>query len=163
MPRRKPVGWPKLMVSRRLASGVTAYYWSPPSHTLKAGCPVRPEALGPDFGAAKARCDDVLNPQLDAWRAEGPLPAISDRVRIGTFDWLVALYKVAPQYTKRPERTRRSYDAALQRVSGFVMKDSSRFGAQAIASITPGAADLLYARLAVKADGTPRTRTAILL
>ena len=30
MPRRKPLGWPRYMVPRRLKSGATAYYWDHP-------------------------------------------------------------------------------------------------------------------------------------
>lgn len=162
MPRRKPTGWPKLMVGKRLASGRISYYWSPPTHSLKAGCPVKPEALGADFAVAKARCDDVLNPQLDAWRNEGDLSPIDARTRVGTFDWLVSLYKASPQYTSRPPRTRTSYDSALQNISGFVLKDGRRVGALGLSSITPGLADRLYDKLRVKADGSARTRTAIL-
>jgi len=162
MVRRKPVGWPKLMVAKRLASGRTGYYWSPPTHSIKAGCPVKAEALGSDFATAKARCDDVLNPQLDAWRNEGPLPAIGSQIRVGTFDWLVALYKAAPQYTSKPQRTRSGYDAALRLISSFKLKDGRHIGSLALTSITPALADKLYDKLRVKEDGTERTRTAIL-
>ncbi|MDP4024495.1 hypothetical protein Q8W71_17870 [Methylobacterium sp. NEAU 140] len=150
------------MVAKRLASGQTAYYWRPPTHALARGCALAPEALGTDYAVAKARCDDVLNPQFEAWRSEGVAPEPTDRVRIGTFDWLVALYKSAPQYSGRPERTRRSYDAALRDVAGYVLKDCRRLGAAAVASITPGLADRLYDKLRVKPDGTLRTRSAIL-
>lgn len=162
MPRGKPLGWPKLMVAKRLASGATAYYWRPPTYALAKGCPVKPEALGTDYAGAIARCDEVLNPQFEAWRTEAPLPAGSDKARVGTFDWMVALYKAAPQYTGKPERTRRSYDASLRLVSSFVMKDGERFGAQQLADIAPGVVDRLYERLKVKADGTLRVRTAVL-
>lgn len=162
MPRRKPQGWPKLMVTRRLASGQTAYYWVPPTWAVKAGCLVRSEALGTDYAAAKARCDDVLNPQFDAWRQRDHAPVETIRARTGTFDWLVSLYKTSPKYTAKPPQTRRSYDAALNLVSSFVLKDGRRFGSLALSSITPGAADRLYERLKLKADGTERTRTAIL-
>ena len=33
--RRKPEGWPKLMVAKRLKSGATAYYWDPPTWSKK--------------------------------------------------------------------------------------------------------------------------------
>ncbi|GJD36781.1 hypothetical protein [Methylobacterium aerolatum] len=162
MPRRKPQGWPKLMVTRRLASGLTAYYWVPPTWAAKRGCNLRSEALGQDYGTAKARCDDVLNPQFDAWRLESALPVEANRVRVGTFDWLVTLYKSSPKYTGKPPQTRRSYDASLHLVSSFKLKDGRCFGTLAIGSITPGAADRLYAKLKLKADGTERVRTAIL-
>lgn len=162
MPRRKPQGWPKLMVARRLKSGLTGYYWAPPTWAVKAGCSVCSEPLGNDYGVAKARCDDVLNAQFDAWRQRGSIPAETNRVRIGTFDWMVALYKTSPKFTGRPPKTRKGYDAALHLVSSYVLKDGRRFGSLALSSITPGAADRLYERLKLKADGTERVRTGIL-
>ncbi|MGH1574871.1 hypothetical protein ACRAWG_34825 [Methylobacterium sp. P31] len=81
---------------------------------------------------------------------------------MGTFDWLAALYKTSPKYYGKPPQTRRSYDASLRLVSSFVLKDGRRFGTLALGSITPTAADLLYDKLKLKADGTPRVRTAIL-
>jgi hypothetical protein len=51
MPRRKPAGWPKLMVAKRLKAGV-AYYWEPPTWARRAGCPVKGEALGTDYAVA---------------------------------------------------------------------------------------------------------------
>ena len=68
MPRRKPLGWPRYMVPRRLRSGATAYYWVFPTWAKKDGCTLNIEALGTDYADAKKRCDEVLNPQFDAWR-----------------------------------------------------------------------------------------------
>src|SRR5262245_47276023 len=110
-PRRKPAGWPKLMRAKRLASGAISYFWEPPTWAKKAGCTVRAEPLGTDYGAAKLRCDQILNPQFDAWRTKGEAPQSS--VAFGTFDWLVSVYKSSPLYTKKPARTRKSIDAAL--------------------------------------------------
>ena len=68
MPRRKPLGWPKLMVAKRLKNSVVAYYWAAPTWAKKTGVPVVAEALGNDYATAKLRCDEILNPQFDAWR-----------------------------------------------------------------------------------------------
>ena len=68
MPRRKPLGWPRYMVVRRLKSGTAAYYWVLPTWAKRTGCTLPVEALGVDYGLAKQRCDEVLNPQFDAWR-----------------------------------------------------------------------------------------------
>ncbi len=161
MPRRKPHGWPKLMVERRLRSGQTGYYWVPPTWAVKAGCP-KGEALGSDYGEAKRRCDELLNPLYDAWRTRGELPAPGDRPALGTFDWMAALYKTSPKYTEKPAKTRKSYDAALKLVSEHKLKDGRNFGALSLKSITSGAADRIYAKLKLRADGTERVRTAIL-
>src|SRR5450631_127517 len=129
MPRRKPVGWPDLMTAKRLASGRIAYYWSPPTRARKADCPVRPEALGADYGVAKQRCDDVLNPHYRSWlsKDEGLEPG-TDRATRGTFDWMVATYKVSPKYTKLPADTQSSYDRMLKMVSALTLKDGRPFG-----------------------------------
>lgn len=162
MPRGKPLGWPRYMVVKRLKGGVAGYYWHAPTWALKAGCPVRREALGTDYADAKSRCDEVLNPQLDAWRRRGETATIDNRVAAGSFDWMVGVYKTSPRYKERPPKTRKSYDAVLKLVSAFKLKDGRCFGALQLASITPGAADRLYAKLRVKADGTERNRTAVL-
>jgi hypothetical protein len=160
MPRRKPQGWPKLMVGRRLQSGATGYFWYPPTWAKKAGCPARGEALGLDYAEAKRRCDEILNPQFDAWRTRDAVAAPSSRVAPGTFDWTVAVYKSSPKYQELPPKTRKSYDAALRLVSSHILKDGRTFGSLTLASITPGAADRLYSKLKAKVDGGERTRTA---
>ena len=68
MPRRKPLGWPRYMVVRRLKSGAAAYYWVLPTWAKRNGCTLQVEALGLDYALAKQRCDEVLNSQFDAWR-----------------------------------------------------------------------------------------------
>lgn len=161
MPRRKPVGWPKLMAPRRLKSGVTAYYWVPPTWAVKAGCKMRSEALGTDYAEAKRRCDELLNPHFDAWRTRDERPSRDNNATAGTFDWMAAVAKSSPKWPKRPA-TAKSYDASLRLVSEYVLKDGRKFGSLTLKSITPDAADRLYEKLKQKADGSPRTRTAIL-
>ena len=78
MPRRKPLGWPRYMVTRRLKSGATAYYWVIPSWAKRNGCTLKIEALGIDYADAKKRCDELLNPQLDAWRKREEIALPSD-------------------------------------------------------------------------------------
>ena len=63
------------MVAKRLKSGVVGYYWNAPTWARRNGCPVAGEALGMDYALAKQRCDEVLNPQFDAWRTHGELAA----------------------------------------------------------------------------------------
>jgi len=54
MPYRKPLGWPRYMVVRRLKSGTAAYYWVLPTWAKRIGCTLRVEALGVDYALAKA-------------------------------------------------------------------------------------------------------------
>src|ERR1019366_2365663 len=162
MPKRKPHGWPDLMTAKRLSTGAIAYYWAPPTRARRAGCPVQPEALGVDYGAAKQRCDDVLNPHYRAWltKGEGVEPG-TERAMRGTFDWMVATYKASPKYTRMPAETRSSYDRMLNMVSVLTLKDGRTFGSLTLPSITPGAADKLHERIKINPRGGERIRTAI--
>jgi integrase len=162
MPRRKPLGWPRYMVSRRLRSGATAYYWVFPTWAKKNGCTLNIEALGTDYADAKKRCDEVLNPQFDAWRKREEISDPSDHVTPGTFNWMITVYKSSPLYRKLPAKTRKSYDAALRLASQHKLKDGRDFGRLALSSITPGAADRLYDKLKDRPDGGERPRSAVL-
>lgn len=163
MPRRKPLGWPRYMVARRLKSGTTAFYWDIPSWAKKNGCTLTIEALGTDYADAKKRCDELLNPQLDAWRKREEITLPSHHPTPGNFDWMVAIFKSSPLCRKLAEKTRKSYDAALCLASQYKLKDGRNFGELALNSITPGAADRLFERLKARPDGGERVRTAVLV
>ena len=162
MPRRKPLGWPRYMVARRLRSGATAYYWAIPTWAKQKGCTLNIEALGTDYADAKKRCDELLNPQFDAWRKREDIALPAGHPVPGTFDWMVAVYKSSPLYQKLPAKTRKSYDAALRLASQHKLKDGRNFGMLSLNSITPGAADRLFAKLKERPDGGERVRTAVL-
>jgi hypothetical protein len=106
------------------------------------------------------RCDELLNPRFDAWRKREDTTLPVDQ--ISTFDWMVAIYKSSPRYQKLPAKTRKSYDAALKLASQHPLKDGRKFGMLSLDSITPGAADRLFAKLKERPDGGERVRTAVL-
>jgi Phage integrase family len=159
MPRRKPQGWPKYMVTKRLRGGVTGYYWAPPTWAIKKGCPLDREALGTDYAEAKRRCDEMLNPQLRAWMTRGEIGEVSPRLEPGSFDWMTATFKRSPLYTNLPAKTRKSYDGALALIADHTRKDGKRFGTSAISGITGAVVDKLYVKLLTRDDGTERRRT----
>jgi hypothetical protein len=160
MPRRKPPGWPKYMVAKRLRGGATGYYWAPPTWALAKGCPLSREPLGSDYAEAKRRCDDVLNSQFRSWRTRGAtMDEAQKRVEVGTFDWLAALYKRSPKFSNLDPATRVSYDAKLALIADHRLKDGRRFGKMPLRSITPGAADKLYAKLLIGPGGKERPRS----
>jgi hypothetical protein len=149
------------MVARRLKSGTAAYYWVLPTWAKRSGCMLQAETLDLDYALAKQRCDEVLNPQFDAWRKKEEI-VHPDRAQIGTFDWMITVYKSSPLFRKLPARTQRSYDAALRLASQHELKDKRRFGMLPLSSITPGAADRLFDKLRRRSDGRDRIRTAVL-
>jgi len=158
--KRRPPGWPDYMEGKLSASGVR-YYWSAPTWARKRGYTIKSEALGADYGSAKARCDEYLNPLFKSWRTGGDSDA-KRRALIGSFDWAVEEYKSSNKYTKLPARTRSGYDRALEDVAGFNLTDGRRFGALHLKSIGAKAVDKLYDKLKVGADGLPRHRSALL-
>jgi hypothetical protein len=91
------------MVARRLKSGAAAYYWVLHTWAKRNGCTLQIEALGVDYALAKQRCDEVLNPQFDAWRRHEEIVP-SDRAVSGTFDWMIAIFKSSPLFQKLPAR-----------------------------------------------------------
>ena len=161
MPRRKPAGWPDLMTEKRLSTGAIAYYWAPPSRAKKAGYMVTSEALGTDYGEAKKRCDDVLNPHYKSWLNQGAKTA-SSNLRAGTFDWMVSIYKASPKYTKLPAETKSSYDRVLGLVSRHQLADKRSVGFLPLNVITPAVADKLFEKLKINPRGGERIRTAVL-
>ena len=160
--RRKPLGWPRYMVTRQLKSGAVGFYWVPPTWAKRDGCILGVEALGTDYGDAKKRCDELLNPQLDAWRKRGEVAPTLDRATPGTFDWMVTVYKSSPQYQNLLPKTRKDYDSALRLVSEYTLKNGRSFGNLELQSITPGAVDRLFEQLKKRSGGGERVRTAIL-
>ena len=118
--------------------------------------------MGTDYADAKKRCDELLNPQFDAWRKREQITLLSDHAAPGSFDWMTAVYKSSPLYRKLLAKTRKSYDAALRLASQHTLKDGRKFGMLSLTSITPGAADRLYAKLKERPDGGERVRTAVL-
>ena len=145
----------------KLPAGGIRYFWNAPTWARKRGCPIKSEALGTDYAAAKARCDEYLNPFFMSWLSGGDRDA-KRQAPIASFDWLVADYKSSKKYTKRPPRTRSSYDRALEDVAGYTLTDGRRFGVLNVNSIKAATVDTLYEKLKVGPDGKPRHRSALL-
>lgn len=157
---RRPLDWPSYMSEKRLAGGVVAYYWAPPSWAKARGCPIQSEALGTDYAAAKKRCDDVLNLQFRSWRTGSSADPESGPA-VGTFDWLRLKTETTPRFRRRGQRIQKADRTHLARAADYVMKDGRRFGAVSLKSITPGSADRLIEKLGVRDDGSAISRTAV--
>jgi hypothetical protein len=158
--KQKPPGWPSYLLAKH-AGGGARYFWNAPTWARKRGCPIKSEALGTDYAAAKARCDDYLNPLFKSWLTSGESDA-RRQAPVASFDWLVTSYKSSKRYTKRPPRTQSSYDHAMEDVAGYVLTDGRRFGLLNVNSIKAATVDKLYEKLKVGSDGKPRHRSALL-
>ena len=156
--RKKTPGWPQYMEQKRSGRGLR-YFWNAPSWARKRGYSVKSEPLGADYTAAKARCDDYLNPMFEAWRTGGDAKRIAPA---GSVDWMFAEYKGSKKYTKLPARTRSGYDRAMGDVADYILKDGRRVGELHVKSVNAEFVDKIYDKLKIGPDGTPRNRSALL-
>ncbi len=83
--------------------------------------------------------------------------------RVGSFDWLVAIFKSHQTWKDVDHKTQRLYEQGLSLVANHVLKDGVRTGSKPIADFTKGFVDALYAKLLVvkqtSADGTTIERS----
>ena len=144
----KPVGWPRHMREKQLASGKTAYFWAPPTRATKAGFTISSEALGIDYGAARDRAL-LLNQHLDAWRdGRGAEKSLDSGPGVGTVEWAVEVYKRSDAWNRRSRRrSRPEYERAFKLVLRHKTKVGSEIGAAPLKSITTLGVDKLYAAL----------------
>ncbi len=157
---KKPLGWPRYMVERKLASGAIAYYRVVPTKFRKQSCPLANEALGTDYAEAKARCDQILNPQLDAWRLGDTEPRGPAKE---TLSWLIMKYRESGKFSKFSEHTRRDYLQAFDLISQLKPLKLPQYkimGDIPLNLISFAVADRLYERISQKPDGSTRTTTA---
>ena len=156
----KPANWPRYMLAKRLKDGRTAYYWSAQQRDLKAGCSLRREALGLDYGNAIAKAD-LLNKHLDAWREGRGAPKELDlKPDFGTLRWLVERYKRSRAWEKVSPRSRGDYERAFRLVLDHPTKIGCELGRLPASSVTARAADKLYVSLQKSRRVERRLRTA---
>jgi hypothetical protein len=155
------VALPRHVITKRLKSGATAFYYNVPTRYRKLGCPVPNEPLGTDFAAACAKAT-TLNGLFDEWdRMRRGLPiSASSAPKIGTVDWLFREYKQSLAYTKKVAvRSRKDYEWAMDLICDTLTKSGDRVGSRPIRTITPRGADKLYQKIIIGPKGR-RDRTA---
>lgn len=150
----KPVGWPRYMREKRLASGAVGYFWQPPQPYLADGFPGHAEPLGRDYGAAVARAN-LLTAYLDEWRRDRTGVHIgTERAGYGSVAWLFDTYLKSGSFEKRvAERSRYEYRRALERIEKTPTTTGGTVGDLPAQSITPAAADKIYDKLQVGPRG----------
>ena len=144
---KRPLGWPRYMVERRLNDGSIAYYWRVRKKDRTAGFPIHSEVLGLDYALAADRAR-MLNAHYDAWRHSlGDAKDIDKGPRFGTVQWLFERYRRSPAFEPVSERSRPEYLRALARIEDIPTKAGGSVGQLPVASITARAVDKIYAAL----------------
>lgn len=151
---------PRFVVAKRLKSGRTGYYWRIPAYwrveaeKLGRRCPFESKALGTDLGAAElAAAAEPLNARFDEWRegrdfGPGRPPSIRRYGAPGSVAWLVETYLAGEIFKRRvAERSRPDYRRVFHTALAYRLKTGGSFGDLPIRSVTPAAAEKLYAWL----------------
>lgn len=152
---------PRFVIAKRLASGATAFYWNPPPYwrkqAEKAGrrWPFESQVLGQDLrqGDVDAAAG-VYNAQFDEWREGGgrSIGRIRRYAAHGSVAWLIETYLASEMFRRRVgERSRPDYRRLFDHCLAYPLKSGGTFGDLPVASVTPAAAEKLYAW--VIADG----------
>jgi hypothetical protein len=92
----------------------------------------------------------ALNGQFDEWKTKrkGGQPEITKLARFGTVAWLFRQYFASDNCKERvSERTRPDYENLVNMVCEVPTKDGRTVGDLSIRSITPRAADKIYAKV----------------
>jgi hypothetical protein len=151
---------PRHVIPKRLASGKIAFYYNVPTKYRVLKCPLRNEPLGSDYAAMRKRAE-TLNGIFDEWDQQRKgLPISSPKMpKYGTVDWLFREYKISNAYTEKvAARSRGNYEWAMQEICDTLTKKGDRVGDRLVKTISPRAADKLYARFITGAKGK-RLRT----
>jgi hypothetical protein len=91
-----------------------------------------------------------LLPAFDSWRSGGASDKVSSpTVAPGTLDWAFAEFKADRRFTKLPAKTRRDYEAGLDLVGNYVLKNGARLGNMRLALITTAITDAIYEKLLI--------------
>jgi IS5 family transposase len=146
------------MIAKRLRSGLPGYYWNARKEDIEAGFPLHREALGSDYGTARARAE-MLNTHLDAWRSgKDGVRSLDSGPRYGTVDWWLESYCRSPAFEKLKDRTKPSYRYQLRLLADIPTRGGGRLGDLPARSITPAAVDKLYEALRGGKAGTKLRR-----
>jgi hypothetical protein len=99
---------PRYVISKRLKSAQTSFYFNVPQIYIKAGCPRLNEPLGEDYVAAcgqdgKGGRAAILNGLFDEWDQSRKGAPISSEAApaMGSVDWLFREYKQSKAYLEK--------------------------------------------------------------
>ena len=148
-PPRSAKRLPRYVRRKPLAGGRWGFFFEPPTWARKAGCPVKAEALGDNYDAAVIRAEDVLLKAFDSWRTSGLSDIVPLGPTLGTFDWLVSVFKKHRAWADIDHKTQRLYEQGLALFADHLLKDGARAGSKKIVDFTRGFVDAVYQKLLV--------------
>lgn len=150
---------PRFVVAKPLKNSRTGFYWYVTRYYRDLGCTVPNEPLGSDYSAAcgadgRGGKAAILNGLFDEWAVACKGEPVESVARHGTVDWLFREYKSSVRFqAKVSVRSVPDYERSMLMLADLVTKQGDRVGSHPVKSITPQAADKLYAMLCVGPRG----------
>jgi hypothetical protein len=145
---------PRFVIDKPLASGKTGFYFNIHTHWRKLGCTIPNEPLGTDYADACGKDGNggraaALNALFDEWDATRKgMPIETDRIKIGTVDWLFREYRKSDAYIEKVSmRSRRDYENTMLLVADTLTKKGDRLGSRGVRTVTPRGVDKIYAKI----------------
>ncbi len=146
-PPRSALKLPRYTLRKPLAGGQWAYFFNPPTWARGAGCTVDGEALGTDYAIAVRRVEDVLLKAFDSWRTKGLSDMVPIGPAVGTFDWLVSIFKGHQAWADIDHKTQRLYTQGLELFGDHILKDGERVGSKKLSDFSRGFVDAIYPKI----------------
>jgi hypothetical protein len=148
-PPRSAKRLPRYVRRKPLSGGRWGYFFEPPTWARMSGCPIKAEPLGDDYDAAVLRAENVLLKAFDSWRTGGLVDMVPIGPTVGTFDWLVFVFKRHQAWADIDRKTQRLYEQGLSLFASHRLKDGARAGSKKITDFTRGFVDAVYQKLLV--------------
>ena len=145
---------PRFVIAKKGKGGVS-FYWNPPTYWRKQAeaqgrkYPFESQKLGTDLRQAELDAAAHLhNARFDEWRIGGVLTPERRYAAHGTVEWLFEEYQASEIFKRRVSaRSRADYRLLFDAISDLPTKSGGRFGQLPISSVTPAAAEKVYARM----------------
>lgn len=149
------ISLPRFVNAKRISTGI-AYYWNPPLYWKKqaetAGrkYPFTSQPLGADLRQVELdAAAERYNTQFDEWRqSTGGAGMVRRYAAHGSVEWLLETYIDSEIFRRRVKpRSRPDYRRLLDRIMAVPTKDGRTFGKLPVQSVTPAAAEKIYAKM----------------
>lgn len=145
---------PRFVIAKKGKKGVS-FYWNPPVYWRKRAekdkrpYPFESQPLGADLSQqALEAAAQPHNARFDEWRQDGVLSPERRYAAHGTVEWLFEQYVASEIFKRRVgERSQGDYKLIFKAINDQPTKTGGRFGQLPVASVTPAAAEKIYARM----------------
>lgn len=147
---------PRFVIAKAGKTGLS-YYWNPPVYWRKQAeaqgrkYPFDSQKLGQDLRQGELDAAALPhNARFDEWRQGGVVSPTRLYAAHGSVEWLFEQYLASEIFKRRVSlRAQADYRLIFKAVAAIPTKTGGRFGSLPVASVTPAAAEKIYAAMIV--------------